>query len=555
MNRSRGLGWFLLSLVLACTLLACIWGPRVSADSGGDAPGDAGVAQNFAGFAKVYSLVQENYASSLNPDRALFGPERSYGLGAIPGMLRTLDPHSNFFDAKTFAGFQEDQQGRYYGVGARILTAPGKMGKWVTTVAEPMPGSPAFRAGLRPGDLILEIDGKPTEGLDGETVVKMLKGPKGTAVKVTISREGYDKPLDFLLTRDEITGLSVDNYFRVQPGIGYIHITEFTETTGNEVAKALKQLDSRSLKGLVLDLRGNRGGLVDSAVDVAGNFLHKDQLIVYHKGRSLGEKRYYPHNGDLGENFPMVVLIDHGTASAAEIVAGALQDHDRALLVGESSFGKGLVQSIFPLSEGTGLALTTAHYFTPSGRLIQRDYSRVSLYDYFYAPNYATAPHTDVYLTDGGRRVYGGGGITPDLSIREPVFNHLQDRLLASDACPNFLECSPMFEFAKSYLGIHKTVPRNFAVDDQVVGEFRAYLAKLGVMLSDQDVKDNQDFLKNHLSEVLIGMVYGVDQAQQLSVQTDYIVQKAVEALPQAQALLVHAQQYIAKRRALQPEG
>ena len=241
----------------------------------------------------------------------------------------------------------------------------------------------------------------------------MLKGPKGTHVQVTLVREGAPKPLIFDLTRDEIPHNSVDLKFEIRPGIGYIHLTMFQETTGREINDALQGFGD--LKGLVLDLRGNPGGLLSEAVAVCDKFLHRGQTIVSQRGRAYPEQIYRATRGESGPEYPIVVLVNHGTASAAEIVSGALQDHDRALIVGETTFGKGLVQTVYQISENTGLALTTYHYYTPSGRLIQRNYNGVSLYDYYY--NHDKPQDTkdrEVKLTDSGRTVYGGGGITPD---------------------------------------------------------------------------------------------------------------------------------------------
>ena len=215
-------------------------------------------------------------------------------------------------------------------------------------------------------------------------------------------------------------------------GVAYIHINRFNENTNDELSEALKRLGEKNLQGLVLDLRGNPGGLLQEAVEVSDHFLEKSQLIVYHYGRHSQEKRYYTTKGDSGKEYPIVVLINRMTASAAEIVTGALQDHDRALVMGQPSFGKGLVQTVFPLSEHTGLALTTARYYTPSGRLIQRDYDNVSLYDYYYRPEDTPTPHTDVRLTDGGREVYGGGGITPDVKYEDPKLTPTQEALAAA---------------------------------------------------------------------------------------------------------------------------
>jgi carboxyl-terminal processing protease len=433
----------------------------------------------------------------------------------------------------------------------RILTVPDKMGKWMTTVVEPMPRSPAFSAGLRPGDVIVKVDNKAASGLEGDAVAKMLKGPKGTVVHVLVTREGYEKPLDFAVTRGEISGLSVDDYFLIRPGVAYIHIANFSETTNQELTDSLKKLDAKNLKGLVLDLRGNPGGLLQSAVDVSDHFLEKRQLIVYHYGRHSTEQRYYARNGDRGEGYPIVVLIDHSSASAAEIVTGAMQDHDRALVMGQTSFGKGLVQTVYPLSEGTGLALTTAHYYTPSGRLIQRDYSNLSLYDYLYAPEQnLRVPHTDTRHTDGGREVFGGGGITPDVVVDQTTSSVVESRLLASAVCPDYLQCGPFFEFGKHYLGIHKTIPQDFSADSQVVQDFRDFLAKKGLTVPDKDLQANLDFIKDHIRTVLVNMIYGKEEAQHLGVQSDPQVRKAIEALPQAAALLDHARKFMASHPA-----
>src|SRR6266704_1423966 len=293
-------------------------------------------------------------------------------------MLRALDPHSSFFDPKAYALIREEQRGKYYGVGMTIQPRNNKV-----IVIAPFVGTPAYKAGIRPGDVIIAVDGKPTDNLSTSDVAEMLKGPKGTTVRVTILREGAEKPLEFSLVRDEIPRYSVDLKFMIRPGIGYIHLAGFQETTDREVAQALEEFGD-NLKGLVLDLRGNPGGLLSEGVGVADKFLKKGAVIVSHHGRSSPEKVYRASHGNGGQEYPLVVVVNRGTASAAEIVSGAIQDHDRGLIVGETTFGKGLVQTVYPLSENTGLALTTAKYYTPSGRLIQRDYSRGSFLDYYY---------------------------------------------------------------------------------------------------------------------------------------------------------------------------
>jgi carboxyl-terminal processing protease len=526
--------WFILSTVLLCTLLGGLYGRQVEATKVGD---DSDVKNSLTEFTRVYNVVEQNYADVVNPDRAIYGPSEM-NVGAIPGALRTLDPHSNFYDPKAFSRLREDQEGKYYGVGMSIEQRPGKLGKLVVVVRAPIPGSPAFRAGLRPGDVVAKVNGQSTEGMNTEQVAGKLKGPKGTQVHITVTREGYDQPLEFDITRDEISQRSVDDVFMVKPGIGYIHINRFNENTNDELTEALKNLDEKSLQGLVLDLRSNPGGLLQEAVEVSDHFLEKSQLIVYHYGRHSQEKRYNATKGDGGREYPIVVLINRLTASAAEIVTGALQDHDRALVMGEPSFGKGLVQTVFPLSERTGLALTTARYYTPSGRLIQRDYNNVSLWDYYH-PEESPTPHTDVRLTDGGREVYGGGGITPDIKYEDPKLTPTEEALLQHGAFP---------EFGLHYLGIHKTIPSDFQVTDAVLQEFRQFLAEQNIPISDQDLKNNSDFIRTRIRFLLVESIFGATEANRIGIGNDPLVQKAVESMPQASELLAKAKRYIASK-------
>jgi carboxyl-terminal processing protease len=534
MAKMRQLIWFFGSTILACALVNGLYGQQAET-AAGDVD-DPEVQASIHSFANVLSLVEQNYADAIDPDEVIFGSS-SYNLGAIPGMLRSLDPHSSFLDPRTFEQFQEDQEGKYYGVGMTIGPMPGKLGKMVTTVVEPMPGSPAFRAGLRPGDVILAVNGKPTENLNNEQVAGMLKGPKGTAVHIAAGREGWDQPLEFDIVRDEISGRGVDDAFLLEPGIAYVHIATFNEKTNDELTQALKNLDEGNLRGMVLDLRGNRGGLLQEAVDVADHFLAKDQLIVYHYGRNAAEKRWLATHGDNGNEYPMVVLIDRMSASAAEIVAGALQDHDRALLMGETSFGKGLVQSEYPLSEKAFLLLTTARYYTPSGRLIQRDYSTVSLYDYLYDRDTTLSPHTEVKFTDGGRKVYGGGGIEPDVKFESP-------KLTPTEA----IVAQHLFDFGKRFLAIHKTIPKDFIADDAVIEEYKHFLAEEKVQVSEKDFQDSLNFIKNQIRVQLVQAIYGKNEGDKIYMENDPLVQNAAKSMNQAAQLLAKAKKYMASR-------
>ena len=281
---------------------------------------------------------------------------------------------------------REEQRGHYFGVGMKVGARNNK-----TMVMEIFTGAPAYKAGIRPGDVITAVNDKPTEGLTTADVADLLKGPRGTVVKVTVMRQGHEAPLVFDVMRDEISRKSVPYGFFVRPGIAYMQILQFTETTSRELDANLKRLGEQNIKGLILDLRGNPGGLLNEGVAVADRFLQKGQTIVSHRGRASAEKPYVARNGNDGRDYPIVVLVNRYSASAAEIVAGALQDHDRAWIFGDNTFGKGLVQTVYPLSENTGLALTTAKYYTPSGRLIQRDYSSMSFFDYYYREEHSTA--------------------------------------------------------------------------------------------------------------------------------------------------------------------
>src|SRR6201993_2380428 len=438
-------------VILACGFLGAIFGQRVS---GSPPSGDGEIRDSLRTFSQVYDLVEQNYAEPVSADKAIYN-------GAIPGMLRVLDPHSNFFDPKAYSLLREEQRGKYYGVGMQVGPRNNKV-----IVLMPFVGTPAFKAGIRPGDVIIAVDGKPTDNLTTSEVAELLKGPKGTTVRISILREGSEKPLEFNVIRDEIPRASVDLHFMIKPGVGYMHVSGFNETTETEVAQALQQFGD--LKGLVLDLRQNPGGLLSEGVGVADKFLKKGQVIVSHHGRASAEKVYRASHGNGGKDYPLVVLVNRGTASAAEIVAGAIQDHDRGLVVGENTFGKGLVQTVYPLSENTGLALTTAKYYTPSGRLIQRDYNNVSLYDYYFnRENEENNNSHEVKLTDSGRTVYGGGGISPDVKIPPIKSNRFEDSLLQHYV---------FFNFAKRYIVNHRPDAKKFEVDDAVMQDFRKFL-------------------------------------------------------------------------------
>ena len=528
--------WFTVVLFFAvCAVAGSVMQSRVGAQSAAD---QSQLRDSLKTFTSVYALVEQNYADPIVGDKA----DTAIYDGAIPGMLRTLDPHSNFYDPKAYARMREEQHGRYYGVGMTIQQQGNKV-----YVVYPAEGAPAFRAGIRPGDIVYAVDGKVVS-IDGkipggltssDLVAKALKGPRGTHVQATMQREGQPNPLVFDLIRDEIPHPSVDLAYEIRPGVAYIHLSQFQETTAQEFITALNGFSN--LKGLIFDLRGNPGGLLSQAVEVCDHLLAKGQGIVSQRGRANPDQNYTATHGNGGHTFPIVVLVNRGTASAAEIVSGALQDHDRALIVGETTFGKGLVQTVYDMADHTmALALTTYHYYTPSGRLIQRNYSGVSLYDYYTHGGVqpSDTANREVKLTDAGRTVYGGGGITPDEKIVSPKTNRFQEMLLSKDV---------FFHFAPVYL-VNRTVDKNFQVDAAVLEEFKKYLTSQEIPFTEADLDGVMDWLKISIrSQVLITQI---SETQGLRARADWdpVIQKALTFLPEAQALQDNVHKVLAQK-------
>ena len=513
-------------VLLAGALVGGFYGPHIQAAATSGTTDE--ISQDVQNFTKAYALVEKNFAEPVNADKAIYK-------GAIPGMLQTLDPHSNFFDPKEYQALRDDQRGHYYGVGMTVGPRNGK-----TMVMAPFPGSPAYKAGIRPGDIITAVNDKPTNNLNTTEIADLLKGPRGTQVKIVISREGSETPITFVVTRDEIKRNSVQDAFWVKPGIAYMRILSFNETTSKEMDENLRRLGENNIKGLVLDLRENPGGLLNEGVAVADHFLQKGQTIVSHRGRSSPEKPYIARNGNHGHDYPIVVLVNKYSASAAEIVTGALQDHDRAWVLGETTFGKGLVQTVYPLSENTGLALTTAHFYTPSGRLIQRDYSHRSFYDYYNHKDDAGKNPLDVKMTDSGRTVYGGGGITPDQKYQQPKMDSLEIDLARKNA---------YFDFTRYYFGSHDThLPKGWMPDDATLVQFHDWLVKQGVDFKEGQYLQDQDWIKRYLAKEMYITAFNVDDSDRVFAQTDPEVEQAVEAMPKARALLETAKKVLAER-------
>src|ERR1700730_161400 len=520
---------FAILAVLLCSLIGGVFGPGLTGVVAAAAPPEEDLKTSIKQFTKVYEVVENNAADKVTADKGIYK-------GAIPGMLRTLDPHSNFFDPKDFQSLRDDQSGHYYGVGMQVAPRNGK-----TIVVAPFGGSPAYKAGLRPGDVILAVNDKKTDSLSTTEVADLLKGPRNTHVQGTVGREGADKPIVFDIVRDEISRNSVEDAFWVRPGVMYMKITQFNENTSQEMEENFKRMGEANVKGLVLDLRENPGGLLNEGVAVAGHYLRKGEVVVSHRGRSSAEKPYLARGSAQGQNYPIVVLVNRYSASAAEIVAGALQDHDRGWVLGETTFGKGLVQTVYPLEDNTGLALTTAHYYTPSGRLIQRDYSNISFLDYYYGKHGETKNPLDVKSTDSGRTVYGGGGISPDQKYEAPKYNKFQTELLRKFS---------FFNFSAKWFGARNQakLPKGWEPDASVVNEFHEYLLKEKTTFTDVEWTENRTWIQQQLKREMDASGFSYEDSQRVAIETDPMVGKAIDAMPKARALLDKSKKLIVER-------
>ena len=502
-------------------------------------------------FAEALSIVEENYVDGnrLNYNNLI--------KSSIIGMLRSLDPHSNYYDRREFEELRNDQRSEYYGIGASIVDR--RVGNQTDTyILATFENSPAALAGLRFGDRIVAVDGQPMRGRPSAEVRDRIRGPRGTVVKVTVERAATGRIETVEITRDAVAQPSVPDAYMIRPGVGYVDMTRgFNVTTAEELEEALERLRQRGMNGLILDLRNNPGGFLDQAIRVAEKFLSDGQVILTQKGRNLTADRTYRATNNAPDMTPLVILISRGTASASEIVAGAMQDHDRALIVGENSFGKGLVQSIIPLDYGAGLTLTSAKYYTPSGRLIQRDYSNSSYYDYITrggvgnqdeeAPP-ATKPTGPESHTDTGRPVYGGGGIMPDELVKPRLIKPEQQRLI-----------DPIFAFVRELVNgriagfesyrvqrpieyNHELQPTDFPVTDALYNAFKSFVANNPAYKNLASlVEPNQDFVRRQIRFDIVTAAYGTTAASRVYVADDPQVTRAIELLPRAHELAMAA--------------
>jgi carboxyl-terminal processing protease len=503
-------------------------------------------------FAEALSIVQENYVDGVKIDyNAAFK-------SSIIGMLRSLDPHSNYYDSKEFEELQADWRSEYYGIGATIgdRTIGGQTDTYILAT---FPGAPATRAGLRFADRIVEVNGEAIKGKTSSDVRDRLRGPKGSTVKVTVERASTKALETVEITRDAVGQPTIPDSYILKPGVGYIDMTRgFNRSTAEEFIAALEDLRKQGMTSLVLDLRGNPGGLLDQAVKVAERFLQRGQVILSQKGRVPGSDRTYESRNSTPDNVPLVVLVNRNSASASEIVAGALQDHDRALIIGETSFGKGLVQSIIPMEYGTAVTLTSSKYYTPSGRLIQRDYTNEGLYDYYTRGGIgsldeekkaaAAKPTGPESLTDSGRKVYGGGGIAPDEPVKPRLIEPAQQRLI-----------DPIFAFVRELVNgrikgfedykitraidyEHDVKADEYPITDNLFKTFKTFVASDETYkLKEAQLDRGRDFIARQMRYDMATAAYGTVTASQVQIVDDPQVAKAIEVLPRAKELSVAA--------------
>jgi carboxyl-terminal processing protease len=484
----------------------------------------------------IADILEKSYYQPLN--------EEDLAVASIKGTLDTLDPHSYFLDPSSFSRMREDYTGKYYGVGMQIQ----KQGENIVVIS-PIEGGPAHRLGILPGDIISHIDGESTVPISSYDAMQKLRGEKGTKVTVTFVRDGTEKPFDLTITREEIPLLSVPYAFLLQDGIGYIYIRNFGEETPRELEDALTKLTTQGMKSLVLDLRLNTGGALGPSVEISDLFLPKGSLIVSMKGRNRAYDREFPAMlNNQYEKLPLVILIDQGTASASEIVSGAVMDHDRGLIVGEDSWGKGLVQTVFPLAPNMAVALTVAKYLTPSGRSIQRDYTQLD--DYLMSKR-APDESREVRYTDRGRKVLGQGGITPDYSVNS-LLKPFTGRLRMSGA---FFTYARRLVLHQTDLGRKFVFPQepkdagaasagkiqvgtSFVVNDDVVADFRKFLGTRKVEYDEKTFQEADPEIRRELEREIAGAIWGVDAGIRVSRQNDPTVLKAIEVMPEASRLL-----------------
>jgi carboxyl-terminal processing protease len=493
------------------------------------------VSERYKVFTAALAAVETQYVEEIPSDRVVYS--------AISGMLQTLDPHSSFLDPRAYAQLRERQEGRYYGLGITIQVIDGDI-----TVVSLFEGSPAYRKGVRRGDVIARIKGQDTKGWTSDKAVSELRGARGTTVQIGLRRQGYDQLIELDVERDEINIPTILGAFMIDDGTGYVRLRDFSETTDRDLGRSLDDLTKQGMKRLLLDLRDNPGGPLDQAIRVSNRFLPRGDMIVYTRGRVPNSDQDYRAGEDPTiRTMPVVLLVNRNSASASEIVTGALQDHDRALVVGETTFGKALVQSIYRISEGAGLALTTARYYTPSGRLIQRPWDGTfdEYLTYTYRDQDKPREHNPSQLkyTDAGRKVFSGGGVEPDKPLAGPVEGFNPTRFGRSlHARQVFATFSERFS-AKGDTRIQgegrdrQLVDRGFVTTDQMVADFRKFLQTERIRIDEAAFKTDETFIRAMIKYDIDMALFGVVEARRHLISTDPQAQFALSQFPEAAKL------------------
>jgi len=493
--------------------------------------------ESYRKLALMIDVIDQNYYKQVDREELIYA--------SIRGMLRTLDPYSNFLDPKNLATMREDYTGKYYGLGIMIQKQADRL-----MVISPIEGSPAYRLGIQPGDIISHIEGESTKPISSFEAMQRLRGEKNTQVNITIIREGMDEPLDFTITREEIPLHSVPYAFMLTDDIGYIFIRNFAETTTDELEERLKNLKDQGMKKLILDLRGNGGGTFIQSLEISDEFLSKEDMIVSIKGRNkMYNRELKAFYDDQYEDLPLIILINQGSASASEIVSGAVKDNDRGLIIGDNSWGKGLVQTVFPLSQDAAVSLTTAKYYTPSGRSIQKDYSQI---ENFLLNREVPEENREVAYTAGGRKVLGQGGIAPDYDVKfsyqNLTYNMLARGLFFSYA-RNFVDkktpLSKTYVFPESenrpledVSGGRKVFSADLSIDSQILADFKFFLREKEFEFEEEDFNQALDQIKRELQRELVSAVYSIDAGTKIYRLSDPVIKKAFEVFPEAETLV-----------------
>lgn len=485
-------------------------------------------------YREAVEVLEANYISKIEHEKITES--------SIQGMLYTLDPHSSFFTAAEFRRLYEEQSSQFFGIGVSILQH--RDGVYIQSV---IPGTPAEKAGLRYGDKFISVDDKDALKWTSAEVSKNVRGPRGTTVNVKIGRAGVEKPLDFSIVRGGVPLPSIRNFFMLKDGVGYVGLTGgFQETTAEELDKAVAELKKQGMKSLILDLRGNPGGLLPQAIEVVSRFIPEGKTVVSVKGRSrYSQTRDLMTTGGKTEDFPLVILQNGGSASAAEIVAGAVQDYGRGLIVGTESFGKGLVQRVFPLPSGTGLTLTMARYYTPYGRSLQKDYSSGSIYDYYTnkgedEENPHTVQPTGKPVTTAGGRVFHDGRIVPDIKVSPLTFLPTRGRLNeAAFFFVRMLVAGKVKGFenyrAEKQSYILTVKPNEFVVDEKLFEAFKSFtIGDKENNLTAEAINKEAEYARARIRMELATANLSSEAGQQVLLEVDPQVLKGIESIPEA---------------------